>query len=911
MIKINLKTMRTKAKSALSKAPGVSQRFGATMRRMKSGRDLSFHMTKTIKGKKNKREKSLIEMKEDLANVEESHDPGLEAKMRRFLQAKRNQVRRKEVFDEPLQPHSKRTTNATTKSTRTTLRSRFKTLSIHRTLRSSLKSSNSLQTSKSEIDFDSELEDLKKFPKNEEDSDFIQSSLKKNKFFDELNQQDISMIVEAMEPISLTSEDEEVIDKLVQAFFIVKKGKVDVTSFNVKINNITVKKGESWGESNLMMSSSKHELSLISKSVEVYCLTKDIYRRVVAFTEGERYRKLKRDLRIFNLLEGKSELELEELSTSVQQVDFKQGQIIINKGDPGELFYFVLRGSVLVTDLVKDPTDKQAAKSVTDNHLGPGDYFGEKSLLDGTPRNATIKALVDVSCIVLDKETFKRFLGSVKATMIKNDHYRVLKSTKLLNDAKDKVIRRLVDAFELKEYRKGDVIVAQDVRNDFLYIINSGQVKVTRYHQSDRAKHTHVAILSQGDHFGESSLRTGINAGAEVMAETEVVEVYAVEVKSHLKALRPVAKTLKRNHNIRKREQQELREKKEKDISMQGNKLIKLEDLAHIRTLGTGAFGRVKLVDHAPSKQTFALKILQKAYIVQFKQHQNVMNEKMVMMRSDHPFILRLQNTFQTKNCLYFLLEYIQGGELFSLLQNQGGAIPLQWAKFYTSNVVSALVYLHKRQIVYRDLKPENLLIDRDGYIRIVDFGFAKRVTTKTFTLCGTPEYLSPETIQNTGHNRAADYWSLGILVYEMVAGFSPFADLEEDNSEDGDQGAGQERVFERILKGNFAFIEGFSSHVRHFIKSLLKRNPRKRLGMGELGGEEIKRHRWFEQKGKTDMQREVHTAEWWEKIEEKQVKAVWIPELNSRDDANYFDEFPEDDTELPYKGSNKYWAKF
>lgn len=123
------------------------------------------------------------------------------------------------------------------------------------------------------------------------------------------------------------------------------------------------------------------------------------------------------------------------------------------------------------------------------------------------------------------------------------------------------------------------------------------------------------------------------------------------------------------------------------------------------------------------------------------------------------------------------LLEFIQGGELFNLLWNKGGYVSINSAIFYSSCVLSGLSYLHDRSICYRDLKPENLMIDKNGYIKIIDFGFAKEVVDKTYTLCGTPEYLAPELVIGKGHNKGVDYWALGILIYEMLVGYSPFSD--------------------------------------------------------------------------------------------------------------------------------------
>ena len=150
------------------------------------------------------------------------------------------------------------------------------------------------------------------------------------------------------------------------------------------------------------------------------------------------------------------------------------------------------------------------------------------------------------------------------------------------------------------------------------------------------------------------------------------------------------------------------------------------------------------------------------------------MNEKRIMAETDHPFCIRLIAAYKDRTHLYMVLEICQGGELFSLLQKER-KLDEPASAFYGASVMLAFEYLHNRNIIYRDLKPENLLLDGKGYLKVVDFGFAKLIKDRTWTLCGTPEYLAPETIRNKGHGKGVDWWALGILIYEMMTGFPPF----------------------------------------------------------------------------------------------------------------------------------------
>ncbi|WAR27384.1 KAPC3-like protein [Mya arenaria] len=189
-----------------------------------------------------------------------------------------------------------------------------------------------------------------------------------------------------------------------------------------------------------------------------------------------------------------------------------------------------------------------------------------------------------------------------------------------------------------------------------------------------------------------------------------------------------------------------------KGVDLQEESSRKLSDYEILSTIGTGTFGRVVLVRNRETRNYFALKVMAVTEVIRLKQIEHVKNEKEILSSISHPFI------------------YVPGGEVFSYLRNYG-RFSNSMANFFASEIVSALEYLHSRSIVYRDLKPENLLLDRDGHLKITDFGFAKKLLDRTWTLCGTPEYLAPEIILSKGYNKAVDWWALGILLYEMIVG--------------------------------------------------------------------------------------------------------------------------------------------
>lgn len=187
-----------------------------------------------------------------------------------------------------------------------------------------------------------------------------------------------------------------------------------------------------------------------------------------------------------------------------------------------------------------------------------------------------------------------------------------------------------------------------------------------------------------------------------------------------------------------------------------------------------GSFGRVRLAKNKKTGEFYAMKILKKFEIIKTKQVDHVISENSILVEIDHPFLVGLKGFTQDARYLYFLMDYIPGGELFTYLRTEG-QLDAEQARFYAAQVTIMFEYMHSKNIIYRDLKPENILIDEEGYLKLTDFGFAKFCEGKTYTLCGTPEYLAPEVLLNKGHSKPVDWWTLGILTYEMIAGIDPF----------------------------------------------------------------------------------------------------------------------------------------
>ncbi|CAD8064466.1 unnamed protein product [Paramecium sonneborni] len=306
--------------------------------------------------------------------------------------------------------------------------------------------------------------------------------------------------------------------------------------------------------------------------------------------------------------------------------------------------------------------------------------------------------------------------------------------------------------------------------------------------------------------------------------------------------------------------------------------ILKLSDFQFEKVLGRGSFGKVMLVTHKSTNKLYAMKILRKEMIEKRNQRLHMQNERTILENVKNPFIVQLHYAFQTKTKLYLIMDFLIGGELFFHLR-RAFRFQEERAKFYTAELVLALEYLHKSDIIYRDLKPENILLDIEGHLKITDFGLSKinvKGDEKTNTFCGTPEYLAPEILLGGGHNKSVDWWSLGALLYEMLAGAPPFYSKDKT------------QMFKNRLEKPIEMKEWFSNAARSVLNGLLQNDPTKRLGAN--GSQEIKDHEFF---------REID----WDKLYNKQIQPPFKPKVFGHKDLRHFDDMftqePPQDTPI------------
>ncbi|XP_073241494.1 cGMP-dependent protein kinase 1-like isoform X4 [Porites lutea] len=560
------------------------------------------------------------------------------------------------------------------------------------------------------------------------------------------------------------------------------------------------------------------------------------------YPKSERSKELIKDAILDNDFLKKLEAsQIREVMECMYEKKCKKDEYVIKEGEQGSHLYVLEDGKVKVT--------KEGAVL---GQMGPGRVFGELAILYKCPRTASVKAETEVRMWAIDRQTFQTIMMKT-GMMRQKEHMDFLKSVPLLKDLREDILSKVADVIEEVSYDEGEYIIRQGARGDTFFIIKKGKVNVTQ-RTSVHADPKHIRTLQGGEFFGEKALKGEDLRTANCIAGKGGVDCLVLDreaFEAYIGSLEDM-KTDKYSDEKRGVEPQMLRMIQEMESRTKAEQdefaKVNLRDLSIIKTLGVGGFGRVELVQLANDKRTFALKTLKKHHIVETRQQEHIMSEKKIMMESNCPFIVR-------------------------------GSFDDGTTRFYVGCVIEAFTYLHERGIVYRDLKPENLLLDSKGYCKLVDFGFAKRIGfgRKTWTFCGTPEYVAPEIILNKGHDLSSDYWSLGILMFELLTGSPPFT------------GSDPMKTYNIILKGidMIEFPRKVLKNAHALIKKLCRDNPTERLGYQKGGLKDIMKNKWFDGFN-------------WEGLRQRKLQAPIIPKIKSPTDASNFDDYPPDDETPP-----------
>jgi cGMP-dependent protein kinase len=592
-------------------------------------------------------------------------------------------------------------------------------------------------------------------------------------------------------------------------FYIIKKGTVVVSVDGIKKRELGP--GDFFGEQALFYKNKRTaSVDAVSKISLVSLKSEDFSN---LFNSGLESLLYKNSIRIaleksFDKLDKE---QIEALTEATEIVKFKKGEVVINSSDvKGEKIFIVLKGEVAGRRLF--------------HHL---QVIGFEDLENPSKRfKKDLQATQPTDLGLLTREKIEKTLGGPLQEVIKKTELlQVMKRVPILRTLPRNSLETLIFSMKTQKYPNKSVIFTQGSPAESFFIVQDGQVEVLIDGKVIRQ-------IARHDFFGERGILFKEARTATVVSKQATCWVLSKEDFLDLIARSQRKKIMKR-------------------IALQDDS-VKLSDLEIQQFLGKGMFGAVFLAVNPKTKMKYALKVVRKSKIEEFNIWEEVALEKQVLMLIDHPFIVKLVKNFEDYEKIYFLMEYVQGQDLFDLMR-LAHINSKEPARFYISNLMLILEHLHERKVIYRDLKPENVMIDENGFCKLIDFGTAKVIQGRTYTVVGTSYYMAPEVIQGVGYGLEADYWSLGVLLFEVMCNSVPFGEGEEDPY----------RIYTSILRGELIFPNFVNlDDCKGLIEKLLSRNP---VFRGTY--ESIKKHPWFN-----------HVD--WELVLSQEVKPPFKPEV-------------------------------
>ena len=728
--------------------------------------------------------------------------------------------------------------------------------------------------------------------KTDQSREFLINALTVNYLFESLGAEDMERIVECMKPMSV-KKGQTVIKQgdVGDLFFCLEIGSAVASVDGVGVVQ-TYQPGGCFGELALIYNSPRAATVQTSSDSEFWVLDLSTFRQILASTSSSKMLKRCEFLKKCVFLDPLGNDQIAKLASALDVSTYEDGEYILRQGEVGDSFFIIESGAVKCTQV------KSNGREVELITLGNGDYFGEMALMLNETRHANCIAVGETKCFTLDRSKFNVLLGSVQDLLQRRMRIRILQSVPLLSKLPESKLARLSSVMRVQSFKPGQYIIKQGEEGSRFYIINEGEVNCTR--QISASQEEELIRLYPQEFFGERALITNEPRKANVIATTNV-ECLVLERASFQSLLTEVHDDMKEVIVSRTEDEPAL------EASAATGPLtdFKFDDLRIMRTIGTGTFGRVKLVQHTVTGKVCALKCMQKTEIVASHQEKNIMNEKNLLFEcSSCPFVLALLQTYNHPNQVMMLMEFIQGGELWSYIyeksntvkRNTAGGFEMSAVKFYAANVLLAFRHLHKKGIGYRDLKPENLLLDGKGYVKMIDFGFAKKFPyekngekmDKTYTLCGTPEYLAPEIVMSKGYDKCVDYCAYGCFVYELYLARTPF------------QADYTTKIVQNIVASEkcLSFPARMDPQHVSLIKKLLNPNPAFRIGNVSGGVDDILRDPFFS------------TVDW-NGLDARTIATPYVPPVGDSLDASNFDNYEEEENVPHYGGSQDAFVAF
>jgi len=517
----------------------------------------------------------------------------------------------------------------------------------------------------------------------------------------------------------------------------------------------------------------------------------------------------------------------------MRQGDFNVGSFYIVQSGAFEIHGYRYRGCRGIESLQQTPLGDGSVRA------SAGDSFGETELTYSAPCVATVTAAEASAAWLISHSDFVDALRSPLRAKL-DGYVAVLRGVELFNGLRQEELSVLAEVLTEISYDRGEDVITQGDMGCTFFVLADGEAVVLCDGVNVR---TLVASREQRtvSSFGDMELVRPQRRIATIRVTSEVATVLALPKASFDLVLEPFEDVLRAIADEGPGRTPKLRSPSKGFHVKRLPDLVAREDLQLRGRLGTGGFGVVDLAVDRLTKQQYALKRIIREKITEPYLQGQILNEKLILSICHSPFVVRLFGTFRDATTLAFLLELAPCGDLMDALYNHELHGNAQSARFFIAGILLAIGHLHDLQIRYRDLKPENVLLDADGWPKLTDFGFAKIASDKSFTCCGTPCYMAPEVWLKIGHCEAVDWWALGVLTYEVMSARTPF------ENDDGDEAAMRKAIEQGIEStGRWTWPHAFTSDLQGFVAALLKPDASQRLPMQAGGLANLREHPWF-----------------------------------------------------------------
>ena len=526
-------------------------------------------------------------------------------------------------------------------------------------------------------------------------------------------------------------------------FYIIKEGSVLCTSKGVELRRMS--RGDFFGEQALLYNTERTATVTATTATQLLSLGRDHLVHLL----GDQLQHI--------IYKNSQRMALEKspyfASLTKQQIDGiiekmrvfsvpKDAEVINFGRDKGDMLWVLLNGELMCSSGIR---------------VGVCECIGDEELMKANTGFFSEAYTANTACTMaeISRIEIEQCLGGgLSRISNKNEVISVLRSVQLLRALPQKTLEKLADLLKEVEFNDKDMIFAEGDPGDAFFIVKQGCVDIMK-------DIVNIRSIGENNYFGERSILLNENRTASAISRGRTI-LWTLNKSDFLGLVN-----------------EGLRSQLLKRMDLQDDS-VTIEELSVIKLLGKGMFGNVFLTVHNTKRTLYALKAVQRAKILAYEIQENIVLERQILLQLDHPFIMKLAKTFKDQKRLYFLMEFVRGMDLFDVIRAMD-LLSDEYAKFYASCLLLIVEHLHEKNIIYRDLKPENVMIDEDGYPKLIDFGTAKKITGRTYTVVGTPHYMAPEVIEGKGYGLSADLWSIGVMIYEFVCGLVPFGEEEDD----------------------------------------------------------------------------------------------------------------------------------